>query len=383
MKKIELSSLWIQKLNSEADKCIECKLCMKNCPMLSTFSSTPKELLKGIGAEGKINDQIPFSCCLCGYCTQVCPKDIDLKEVFYGLRRYITKENGEVPRVKGYNTVKFHQKNSFSRLFTASHKPESQQGIKRAFLPGCSLTSHSPYMVKKIYEYLRTKLPNTGIILKCCGKPTESMGEDNKFKKYYNELQREIDKMNVSEIIVACQNCYKTINQHSKNVRVRSLWEVMAELGVPEEKKGIGKNVDVQFAIHDPCPTRKEAEIHKSVRNILKELGFSTIEFENCKENTSCCGRGGMVGVTNNKLATEQMKKRAEQTEASHILSYCQSCVEAMIIGGKKSVHILDLVFNDDMYESNNFTQSQKGAMKQWFNRYEGKRMIDSLKRRD
>jgi hypothetical protein len=49
---------------------------------------------------------------------------------------------------------------------------DSTKTIKRLFIPGCSLPSYNPETVCNILEYIQEKLPGTGTILKCCGKPT-------------------------------------------------------------------------------------------------------------------------------------------------------------------------------------------------------------------
>lgn len=354
--------------------CIGCQLCMKNCPMLKNFCNSPKELFQNIVKEERVSVNIPYSCNLCGYCTKVCPKDIDLKEAFFNLRENIFKENKKL--IKGYKTVNFHQKNSFSKLFTEQYHDAKK--IKRAFIPGCSLTAYNPHMVIKAYEYLKERLPDTGIILKCCGNPTHAIGDAYKFKKYYKNLQEEIEKMQVEEVIVACPNCFMTIKENSSSIKVKSLWEVVAEMGVSKELKNKGKDIDVVFTIHDPCPIRDEIRIHDSVRRIIKELGFKIKEFQHNREKTSCCGMGAMVLLTDPEIALNQMKKRAHEAETDTILSYCQSCVEGMIIGGRKGVHLLDLLFEEEIYED--FNQNKKSVIEKWVNRYKGKRMIKALK---
>ena len=87
-------------------------------------------------------------------------------------------------------------------------------------------------------KHLQEKLPGTGAIPKCCGKPTKAFGQVDKFRERYAELQAEIDRLGAVEIIVACQSCYVTMKQYSPNQRVRSLWEVLPEIGLPGEAKG-------------------------------------------------------------------------------------------------------------------------------------------------
>lgn len=370
-----------QLLVKEKEKCVGCRLCMDNCPMLNQYCSSPAELLVKIVENQEVDEIIPFSCALCGYCTQVCPKQVDLNQVFLNLRMDIVKINKGVPKSIPNIAVKFHQKNSFSNLFTTDVNVISENKMKRLFFPGCSLTAYSPDLVMKIYDYLRCKMPGTGIVLNCCGNPTYSMGDIKTFNKYYSKVQRIFKICEVEEIIVACPNCYNTIGENSPGLKVISLWDIIAKAGISEDKVDKGRKVSTIFAIHDPCSTRGNTHIHDSVRKITKELGLKIKEMEFSKERTLCCGSGGMLGVTNSNLALKQMNKRANQTKQECIISYCQECVESMKRGGKKSIHILDLIFGNEIYLANEFNQKDISVFKKWCNRYIAKMKIDRYRR--
>ncbi|MTI65336.1 MAG: (Fe-S)-binding protein [Firmicutes bacterium] len=380
MERIKINDHILNHIYKETKNCIECNKCMKNCPMLNEFCKTPKELFKEIINKKEIDLNIPYSCSQCGYCIKVCNENVDLKETFMDLRKYIVKENKGVPKSLNAGSILFHQRSSFSKMFTSFIYPKKDEGIKRVFFPGCSIMAYSPEIVKSTYKYLYEKLPGMGYLQKCCGHPTYLTGDLEKFNIYFSNLKNDIDKMKADEIIVACSNCYNTLKKNTNNIKIKSLWEVISEVGVPDNIKDIGKNIDTVFSIHDPCPTRNEIKIHESVRKIIRELGISIEELKYSKKQTLCCGSGGMIKVTNNKLALNQMKKRAAQGKSEHIISYCQECVESMRQGGKKSVHILDLLFKFPFYKELEFDQVENSLIKKWINRYRGKKITKSKK---
>ncbi len=83
----------------------------------------------------------------------------------------------------------------------------------KVFMPGCSLPSYSPEGVAAIASYLKEVFPEMGAVQKCCGKPTAAIGQTEKFKERYGQLQADFDKLDAQEVIVACQSCYGMIKK--------------------------------------------------------------------------------------------------------------------------------------------------------------------------
>ncbi|MZQ75956.1 MAG: (Fe-S)-binding protein [Peptoclostridium sp.] len=369
-----------QKSLEYESRCIDCKACMKNCPMLDEFCESPKELLGRIGRDDSQALELPFSCSLCQYCARVCPKDIDFSALFHPMRAHIVNSGSitSKPLAKGLSVVGNHQRLSFSKAFASSF-PKPGKKATTAFIPGCSLASYSPELVMSAHAYLQDKIGDVGLILQCCGKPTNSIGDTDKFIEYYSRLEKMVEEMSCDTIVTACQNCYKTIGKFSPHIKVTSLWEVMADLGLPERAVGIGSGIDSVFALHDPCPTRNVASIHDGAREIIRQLGLNMVEFKSNRSFTACCGQGGMIGLTNPKLGIRQMKKRAsEGKDADYIITYCESCVEAMHSADAKSLHILDIIFGDKL-EDRDLNQIRPGFAGKWLNRYRIKRLVDKL----
>lgn len=375
---IKLSKAILDKVDEMSRECIGCRKCMKNCIMLDNYCLSPKELFDKIKRAGEVDIKIPFSCNLCNLCSEVCPNNINQKQLYLELRRYIFLNHKKVIKPLGYKVVKFHQKNSFSKIFSTSLK--EVEGVNTcAFIPGCSLMSYSPEIVMETYKYLQSIIPEIKIILKCCGNPTRAMGDQQGFKQYYSQLDNEIRKLKVTEIITACPNCFITIKKNSPNLKITTIWEKINESVIPKGLLNKYVNVDIKFTLHDPCPTRYENNTHKAVREIIKKMGITIEEFEFSKTQTACCGAGAMVGITNNKLAVAHMSKRAAEATTDYILTYCQTCAELLSIGEKNAMHLLDLMFNEELTSKSDFQQIKYNVAEKWFNRYKGKRRIEKL----
>ena len=368
------------KARREASRCLqcECKLCMKECEMLNDFTYCPGELFRGIvNNGGSIDPLVPFSCNMCKQCTLVCPKEFVMMDRFMDLRvKMVAENNGKSP-MKGHKAIDIHQMLGFSRFFTTNVAARNNGKTKRVFIPGCSLPSYNPELVGKTLAYLQERLPGTGAILKCCGKPTKALGQVDAFKERYGELQAEIDRLGAEEIIVACQSCYMTMKAYSPDQKVRSLWEVLPEIGLPEEARGIGRGSDLTIAVHDSCPTRDVTPIHDGIRWIMNELGYASEEPPHTRGETRCCGFGGMVVPANPELALRVMKRRTGEIESDFMVTYCAACRESMIRGGKKAVHVLDLIFGSPWAAQSEFPGLPAGPIKGWTNRHKAKRLIN------
>lgn len=372
------SDTFNNKAKEFSDSCSNCKLCVKQCEMLSNFKISPKDFFNTDKEQINVDPNIPYSCNTCGTCIKVCPKGLKLEELFVDMRKEHIKNNKGKSPMKGHKSIEFHQTFSFSKIFNAAI-PDTKAGYtKRVFIPGCSLASYSPELVGKTLKYLQERLPGTGAILKCCGKPTLSLGQEEKFYERYSELQAEIDELGAEEVITACQNCYITMSKFSPKQKVRSLWTIIPELGLYDEMIGKGKNSNIVFSIHDACPTRYNSDIHEGIRWIINELGYRIKETEYSRENTRCCGFGGMAVPANPELSRRVIKRSAGNLEEDYIIAYCASCREAMTISRKKSLHILDLMFNDSYNTTSEIPGLNKSFIKNWTTRYKSKQVLKS-----
>jgi len=244
-----------------------------------------------------------------------------------------------------------------------------------AFMPGCALSSYSPRLIHTVFHYLQSKCSGMGIIQQCCGTPTRMMGDMTQFQTYHSKLERDLEKMGATTVVTACENCFMSLKTYVPHIKIVSLYSLLAQIGLPEHAKERHKNAP-KMALHDPCPTRYEKEIHHDVRTLLMQIGLPYEEFKQNREKTLCCGSGGMLELTHSGLAHEQMRSRAHQTECESIVSYCQSCAESMSKGGKNGVHLLDLIFNPAFA----MKQEVPGTLKKWYNRFSSRQKISALK---
>jgi len=317
--------------------CRECGSCESDCEFLKKYG-LPTELAKifrdGLGT----GSQIAYSCNLCGLCEAVCPEDINIGKLCLAVREHLVSE-GKAP-LPGHQTVKKTQEFVLSDAFRFVHPDPVKGKCERVFFPGCNLSGYAPSLVLKSYEYLCRRLNDTGIILGCCGAPNHFLGEDAEFRQNLIEIEKDIKTLGARQIIVACPDCYRSMKENLLDMDIKSIYEVMLELGLPANIAG----EQWTFSIHDSCTARNVSGLRESVRVLIREMGYEIEEVDYSGEKARCCGMGGMVPFIDFELAGNITKRRADEFHFD-IVSYCAGCREVFAME-KASLHVLDLIFN-------------------------------------
>jgi hypothetical protein len=145
-------------------------------------------------------------------------------------------------------------------------------------------------------------------------------------------------------VVLACSSCYQVFQQHLPEIAVTSLWDLMAERGLPAGAvPGAGQTV----SIHDACATRHEAHLQDSVRALLGQLGYQVAELPRSRARTTCCGYGGGQWVAHPEVARKVVASRVQEGPADYV-TYCAMCRDRLAQGGKRTTHVLDLIFGAD-----------------------------------
>ena len=385
-----------EQAETESSRCrqCECKLCMKECIMLNEFTECPKTLFRNYLEKGisEMDRMIAYSCNECSQCTLKCPKSLDLKKAFCSLKAdYAAENEGTVP-LPALAPSEAGQVRECAEEYCTSvsgaEKPAEtpkKKKTKYVFVPGCTVPAYSPKGVENVLRHLRDCLgeENVGALLQCCGKVSRFMGEEDKFRQRNQLALDKLDDMGCEVIITVCPSCFKIFKETAKNQRVISYWDLMHNLiGIPESAKGIGAGSDVVFNIHDSCVTRDEPTHHESIRWVLDQMGYRWEEIERSRENTRCCGVGGMVCSSDPALYEKVYTRRKGDFNQDHVISYCGSCRGTFETADMDSLHILDLLFGEETYmASQACKRGYKNEDEMWKNRLETRSRLNEFKK--
>ena len=372
-----------EEAHEEASRCRQCvcKLCMSECMMMGEWGDCPKTIFKKYLEEGyeNVDKMLAFSCNDCNQCTIKCPKDLNLRENFIAIKEQYVADNNNEQVIDALKPFDRTQEMECSKEYSTTVVPEKKK-VKYLFAPGCTVPAYNPEGVEKTLEHLRDTLDGeVGCMLQCCGKVTKLTGENKNFERRNKMAIDEINATNCDVIITICPSCYKVFSETSDKP-VISYWDLMKEqIGIPEHQKGIGKDSDVVFNIHDSCVTRYVTSHHESVRWVLDQLGYKWEEMHHNRENTRCCGVGGMVCNSNPALYEKIYTRRANDCTTDHVVTYCGSCRGTLEAAGKDTLHMLDLIHGDTYYGDFTGKRGYKDEDEMWARRLATKELIDQV----
>ena len=351
------SGYTVEEAREEASRCLlcECMECDKHCLYLMNYGSYPKvyidELVKmysspmvpyGAGggrlAHGKMHQL--NACSLCGLCKEVCPTCLDMGEVNYELKKLIVAD-GRMPAA-------FHDfwlRDMESAASDDSFMIRSQPGIpnsKHMFFPGCQLGASDPGYVMNTYHYLTERVKDgVGLCLGCCGAPADWSGRGDILEKNIQTFRENWEGHGKPEVILACPTCHKMFKKYLNDVKVKSLWDVFKEQGLPSRYiQGNG----AQMALYDPCSSRYLPDVQKSVRDLLANMGYAIEELKMNGRYSQCCSYGGLISTVNPKLAQEIRNQRISASAKDYV-TYCPNCRDDFAGNGKPTWHLLDIIF--------------------------------------
>lgn len=329
---------------AEAERCLDCHCtsCIRECKLAERFSKFARPYIKEIADAapvmgGGTDKGEETGCTLCGWCKDICPNALPLSggEKAEGA---VETEDIDLP----VRDMLFSNSDEFSLCRHRSGREESGY----LFFPGCQMAATMPEYIAPAYRYLQDKLDSVGIFLGCCGAPADWSGQPKLFEQTMTELLAKWSRMGKPVMIVGCTTCYQQFKAAEPQMRVKLLWEVFAEYGLPQAQRQ-----PRTVAVHDSCTVRYEKDVQDAVRRILQEAGYQIEELEYSREKTKCCGYSGLVFCGDKEAALKAVAERTGESPLDY-LAYCTVCRNYFVSAGKPTYHILDVIFGNDLPET-------------------------------
>jgi len=372
----------IERAIAEAKRCLKCQCveCIKTCIHMQSFDIAPDAYIRQINQNERIilgthyANKMINSCTECGLCKEKCPVGISMKDVILETRQSMV-EKKKMPQSAhdfALKDMEFSHSDQFSLVRRQPSKEASKhlfyypvlsyskyaRGLYKGtgktgfvFYPGCQLSASHSDRISDLYQYLVGTLKeahqegDVGLYLGCCGAPAQWAGRQDLMNESIHKIKAVWEEMEQPIFILACSSCISIFEKYLPEITTLSLWEIFDQYGLPERNIIPGRRV---ISIHDACTTRYHAKIHQSIRRIVIQLGYTIEELDSTMEETKCCGYGGLVYYANKQHAQEFVKDRMKDSQED-LLVYCAMCKDLFVEGGKRTFHILDLIYAKDL----------------------------------
>lgn len=323
-----------------AHECIQCGACMEECRFLQT-NGLPGQIAEKVLKGKQESFPLAFSCSLCRLCTHLCPKQLPIADMFLELRRKAVASDRKI--LGGYRPLRFYEALGGSALLKRDFLPE---GCDTVFFPGCALPGIRPEQTEQLFSFLQTKIPQLGLVLDCCGKPSHDLGDQQGFSKKNKEQMRRLRDAGVHHIITSCSSCLQVFKSFAQGIETSMVYTHL--LG-QEQQADLSDQIDIlfkvndQYTIHDPCTMRFESGVQASVRDLISGAGGVVTEMKHSGARTLCCGEGGAVGFKEKENKIEWQRRRKVEAGMLPMVTYCAGCTVSL--HSATTVHILDLIF--------------------------------------
>lgn len=327
----------------EAARCTgcNCSACIDSCVLLQQYGQSPVNLARDIGistnmfpeTQGHAAMREIGSCSDCGLCKEVCPVGIDIGKIIMNARRILRDRQELPPAHHGY----WLRDMAFANSPEAAvfHLPESGK-CGYLFFPGCQSGGSDPRYVTMTYQRLQACLPNTGLLLRCCGAPAFWAGEQELFQHELNVLRQYWLDAGKPTLLLSCPSCYRTLRDHLPEIPVKMIYEL-------ETVEPAGIDCYETAAVFDPCASRNYPELQVAVRNIARKCHLQLEERVSAQNLAQCCSWGGH-GYCVNKLYVKQQVQQQSAESSLPYICYCTNCRDIFAARGKDCRHILDYI---------------------------------------
>lgn len=315
-----------------AGKCSNCESCKALCRFLDESGSPKIQAERSLSTGRGISRA--FECSLCGLCETVCPQKLPLKQFFLAMRRF-AQTDGRMT-LAPYRPLLTYESVGGSSVFRLFQLPAGGNTI---FFPGCTFPGIHMKTSRALLARLTSMIPDLGLVLGCCFKPSHDLGRQDYFLRRFGELRHKLLSRGVTTILTACPNCFKVFAEYGEGLAVHTVYEALINNQNAHRSAIHGRAI-----VHTPCPYRGREDIQGMIRTLAEDTGMDVEKTRQDGNMSPCCGEGGAVGALRPDLAARWMAGTAERAGGRLVVTSCAGCVK-MLSTHARAVHILDLLF--------------------------------------
>ncbi len=209
------------------------------------------------------------------------------------------------------------------------------------YIPSCKFTAYAPETSKIIQKYLVENYEME--IMGCCREYHKKFTDDDL-------------------VVYICNTCGAFARESSRARKVISIWELLEN----DENFPYPDYDQREMAVQDCWRGYDNEPQQQAARRILQKMNITVEELAENFAKTKFCGTTlyEPLPKQNGELAPERfiknaeglfqphtkeeqnqlMKEHCKQIKSEEVVCYCVACVKGINLGGKKGIHLLDLM---------------------------------------
>lgn len=377
----------------EMAACTNCRSCAEVCPAVSASDSGElsalyrmkglKQILKSrtwlfqkifrkkelTEVEWKHYSNTVFRCTLCGNCAEVCPVGINLKQLWFSLRKDLVDSKHYPKKInmirnnleESHNVFDENNEERAEWVEDMREPPDDLFIRDRAevvYFTGCvaayfPLAQKIPIALAEIFEVSEVDFTLLGKEEWCCGFPLLGAGLKDMFRELCDHNLAAVKKKGAKRVVFACPSCFQMWREYYPYGKFgieithgsQFLMQLVKQNRVPLQE------LDLTVTYHDPCDLGRGARVFDAPREVIQSIpGIQLVELPNNRENCNCCGGGGNLEMIDPELSTKIAKSKIEEAEgtgAQAIVTSCQQCVRTMTTYAKRNkipLEVMDII---------------------------------------
>ena len=344
--------------------CTQCGNCRTVCPVFEELgweSSSPRGklyYLRGLLRQRSKNGQFDpdfvkriFQCSLCVRCEEACQTEIDMLRVWQAVRAEIGNRGLWPEAIQAIHKATLTEHNLYA--VSNSNRTVWAMMIEDAVLPKINKVADVAYFVGCVAAFtgrVATIPESTVAILDaadvdytilgpdewCCGNPLFFVGAHSAAKELALHNLEKLRQLKVKTLVTSCAGCYRAFSQEYPRIlgedigiEVLHLPQLISRL-IEQRKLKFGRPAEMAVTYHDPCEIGRHCGIYDEPRHVLSSIpGLELIEMPNNRQNSECCGAGGLLKAVEPDMSLEIAGRRVNQAircGATDIVSACVTC---------------------------------------------------------
>ncbi len=349
-----METKYLKQWENELNVCIRCAYCFEGCPVfkqLSWEADGPRG--KAVLAYGLLSGEVEpskyvaekiFQCSFCQDCVERCSANVSIPDILTAARADLVNAGYEYDEHLDL-LGKIEQSGN---IFGESIAPPVQEGEVPVLL-GCRLLQRTDD-AKRYLEILEKLGVKPKVVDEtCCGMPFGVLGDKEKLAAQQEKFRR---RFPYKKFICLCTTCIFFISKNYPDLQPRYVLQEIAER-LPNYQGKIRK-LGRKVTYHDPCNLARGMGMVDEPREVLRQIGVEVVEFPTHGKQAECCGGGGGLLATDDKLAQRLADKRMNQAlelGVDTLTTLCPTCEFNLGNAAKRSddqmrvMNLLDLVW--------------------------------------